>query len=66
MAPLQAGPGVATLRLHLSRAGRRALRQAKRHRLALEVKVTFTPSDGGPAGVLNKTVTFKQPSRGQR
>jgi hypothetical protein len=53
-------PGSLKLRLHLNRAGRRALAKSKPGRLSLRLAVSFTPSDGASGSVIGKTVTFKQ------
>ncbi len=46
--------GTVTVRLKLTRAGKRALR--RRHRLRIRVRVTYTPTGGRPA---SKTITIR-------
>jgi DNA-binding beta-propeller fold protein YncE len=53
--PAQAG--TVTLPLMLSARGTRALHRARRHRLAVKVRVAFTPS-AGPGVLASKAVTF--------
>jgi hypothetical protein len=62
--PLAAGP--VTLSMRLSPAAGRALRKAKRHRLELKTRVTFTPSDGGSASTATTALTFKANSQEKR
>jgi hypothetical protein len=52
--------GPLTLRLHLNRRGRHALAKSKAGRLSMRLAVSFRASDGAPASVMGKTVTFKQ------
>jgi List-Bact-rpt repeat protein len=52
--------GSVTLRLHLNRAGRRALAKSKPGRLSMRLAVSFKPSDGAPGSFVGKTLTFKQ------
>jgi DNA-binding beta-propeller fold protein YncE len=54
--PLTAGP--VSLRLRLSRSGRRALHRAKSRRLAVTVALALTPFDGGTTVQAAKTIIF--------
>jgi hypothetical protein len=51
-----------TVRVKLSRAGKKKLREAKDHRVKVKVKVNFTPTGGEPQTVF-KIVTFKGAGR---
>jgi len=57
--------GALELRLHLNRAGRRALAGSKRGRLATRVALRFKPSPSGVSRVLRTTVSFRRATRGQ-
>jgi hypothetical protein len=58
IAPRRVPGGRTPLHLRLDRKGRRALRDAKGHRLALRITVTFRPSGTGSEQSLNRTVSF--------
>jgi hypothetical protein len=62
---LRVAAGAQVLRLHLDRAGSKALKRSKRHRLTVPVGVTFAP-DGGDPVQARRAVTFRQASRGNR
>ncbi len=51
-------PGAVSLTLKLSPAGQKALKKAKRHKLKVNVKVTYTPT-AGTANSVATTVTFR-------
>jgi hypothetical protein len=53
-------PGVVKLTLKLSKTGKKVL--AKRGKVTLRVKITFTPT-GGTASTQTKKLTFKKPKR---
>jgi hypothetical protein len=54
------GAGLLALPLTLNAAGRRALARAEHRKLKVKVTLTFTPTEGGAAAALKKTVTFKR------
>jgi hypothetical protein len=54
--------GTRTTKVTLTKAGKKALNKAKRHRLKVTVRVTFTPT-GGTAATLIKFLTFKTGSK---
>ncbi len=51
-------PDTVTFHLALSRAGRRDLARSRQRRLMVEVKLTFTPSDGGSVAHASKLLRF--------
>ncbi len=57
--------GPVSLRLHLNRAGRRALAGSKVGRLAVPVAFSFKPSYGDAGSRISRTITFKR-IRGKR
>ncbi len=50
--------GTHTVKVTLTRAGKKAINKAKSHKLKVTVRVTYTPA-GGTAATLTKTLTFK-------
>jgi hypothetical protein len=54
--------GTNKLTVRLSRAGRKALKKARRHKLKLSVRVTYTPT-GGTGTTHGRTLTFKTGSK---
>jgi hypothetical protein len=54
--------GTRTVKVTLSKAGKKALNKAKSHRLKVAVRVSYTPA-GGTAATLTKTLTFKTASK---
>jgi hypothetical protein len=59
------GPGPISVPLRLNRAGRKALANSPRGHLWLRATLTFDPADGATSTV-DRTVNFKQASRGIR
>lgn len=51
--------GAQTVKVALSKAGAKALKKAKKHRLAVKVQLRFTPT-GGTAASQSASVTFKR------
>lgn len=56
--PLAAGP--LAVRLQLTGAGLRALRNSARHRLSIRLGLTFEPFDGGDAVGAKRTIVFSR------
>jgi hypothetical protein len=54
--------GIRTVKVTLSKAGKKALNKAKSHRLKVAVRFSYTPA-GGTAATLTKTLTFKTGSK---
>ena len=54
--------GTRTVKVALTKAGKKTLNKAKRHRLKVTVRVSYTPA-GGTAAAHTKTVTFTTASK---
>jgi hypothetical protein len=54
--------GTRTIKVALTKAGKKTLNKAKHHRLKVTIRVNYTPA-GGTAAAHTKTVTFKTASK---